>query len=322
MRFDGLDLNLLVALDAILAEGTITAAAGRLNLSQSAMSSALGRLRAYFEDDLFVQAGRRTVPTSLAIELREPVRDILMRLRSAVTRREAFDPQCSTRQVSIACSDYFCRVALARALNRLEALAPRMTVEVRPIGDGAFEQMRRGELDMIFAPKSSVNRPLPQLDLYDDDFVAVAWSGHPTIRDRLTLDDFLACGHVVSRFGPEMRDGHDQQMLDALGLSRRVEVSVPEFERLPLFIVGTRRIGLLPRLMAGRLSRHMPLRVLDLPFACPRITVTMHWCAHHGDDATHTWLRGVLAGIITDVRPLQEDSQAEGATAAPSAAHA
>ncbi len=132
MHFHKLDLNLLVALDTLLEEKSVSRAADRLNLSQSAMSSALSRLRDYFGDELLIPVGRRMEPTALALSLASPVRDILQRIRTTVQTRPSFDPGTAQRRFRIMTSDYLIEVLLAEAVRELAVIAPVIQLQVLP----------------------------------------------------------------------------------------------------------------------------------------------------------------------------------------------
>jgi LysR family transcriptional regulator, nod-box dependent transcriptional activator len=128
------DLNLLVALDALLTERNVTRAGNRLNLSQSAMSGALARLRHYFHDELLVPVGRQMALTPVAEGLVEPVRDILVRIRGTLGSKPQFDPLTATRHLSLAVSDYVVDILMADVLRRARHEAPHMTFELRGVG--------------------------------------------------------------------------------------------------------------------------------------------------------------------------------------------
>ena len=147
------DLNLLVALDALLMEKSVTRAGVRMHLSQSAMSDPLARLRRAFEDDLLVPIGRRMDLTPLGRELVQPVRDILLQIRNTMTTRAKFDAATSERHFSIAVSDYVTTILLQELLQRLASSAPHATFDLQPIGPRAIEDLERGHLDFLIAPR-------------------------------------------------------------------------------------------------------------------------------------------------------------------------
>src|SRR4051812_11090624 len=147
------DLNLLVALDALLTERNVTRAGNRLNLSQSATSGALARLRQHFHDELLVPVGRQMVLTPVAEGLVGPVRDILLQVRGTLGAAPRFDPATAARHFSLAVSDYVTDILMADVLRTAREQAPRATFELRPLGRRASEDLERGELDFLIAPE-------------------------------------------------------------------------------------------------------------------------------------------------------------------------
>src|ERR1051325_131795 len=144
MELHRFDLNLLVTLDALLSERNVTRAGLRMNLSQSAMSGALGRLREFFEDELLVPMGRTMVLTPLAEDLVQPVRDVLLQLQETIATKHHFDPAASTPHLSVAVSDYVTIVLMADFLRDLQRKSPSITFELRPVGKRATEDLESG----------------------------------------------------------------------------------------------------------------------------------------------------------------------------------
>src|ERR1043165_4601417 len=155
------DLNLLVALDALLTERNVTRAGNRLNLSQSAMSGTLARLRHYFRDELLVPVGRQMVLTPVADGLVSPVRDILLQIRGTLGSKPRFEPATATRHLSLAVSDYVTDILMADVLRTARREAPGITFELRPVGRQATEALESGELDFLIAPEGYVSTGQP-----------------------------------------------------------------------------------------------------------------------------------------------------------------
>ena len=170
MRFHHLDLNLLVALDALLTEANVSRAARQCALSQSAMSGVLARLRAHFEDDLLVQVGRKMVLTTLARSLAAPVRDLLLQAQSVAVTRATFDPSSSARQFVMMASDYVATVILADLNRALAKTAPGISVMLRPLGDprmrGDFDD---GKVDFVILPDEFLSPFHPRQRLFEVD---------------------------------------------------------------------------------------------------------------------------------------------------------
>ncbi|WP_230847395.1 LysR family transcriptional regulator [Pluralibacter gergoviae] len=213
MRYQHLDLNLLVALDVLLDEHNITRAAGRLHMTQSATSGVLNRLRNYFEDDLLTQVGRKMMPTPLARELKEPVREVLLKIQTSIARRPVDEPATSKRHFRIMASDYVINVVLKDALQIVHQQAPNMTFEFLSPDRQSTGMLNRGELDMIVAPEPFMAEGHPADLLFEEQFVCMAWEQNARIGDTLTLDDWQRLGHVAVVFGRERQPGLEERLV-------------------------------------------------------------------------------------------------------------
>src|SRR5262245_46849136 len=182
MHFRQLDLNLLVALDALLTERNITRAGKRVFLTQSAMSGALARLRQYFGDDLLVQVGRKMMLTPLGESLIEPVREILIKVKDTVETRPGFDPATSTRRFSMMMSDFCETVLMLEVAQRAEATAPNVSFEILSNNvEEPLEFLDRADVDMLVMPAHLLSPGHPQESLFEDDFVCIAWNGNDAV---------------------------------------------------------------------------------------------------------------------------------------------
>jgi DNA-binding transcriptional LysR family regulator len=291
------DLNLLVALDALLAERNVTRAAARLNLSQSAMSAALARLRTLFGDPLLLRTSGGMLATSKGQELVAPVRLVLTEIGRIVQRPERFDPAGTERVFTIAASDYVEYAILPRLVDFLEVHAPRARLAVRPMDFGAVgRRLESGDVDLgilgaAFAPPSLRSRPL-----FVERFVCVARKGHPGVGERLTLDGYCTLEHVlVSPSGGAFSAPADDA-LAALGRRRHVRLSVPHFLLVPEILTRSDMIAVLPeRLARGYGDR---FRVFEVPFELAPFTVVAIWHERTHRDPALAWLRQSLADLM------------------------
>jgi len=293
------DLNLLVALDALLAERNVTRAAARLNLSQSATSAALARLRALFGDPLLLRTAGGMLPTSKGQELVAPVRLVLTEIGRLVQQPGTFDPARAARTFTIAASDYVEFAILPRLADFLEARAPRARVAVRPMDFGAIgRSLEAGEVDLgilgaAFAPPSVRSRPL-----FVERFVCVVRKGHPRVRERLTLDEYCALDHVlVSPSGGAFRAPADEA-LAAIGRTRHVRISVPHFLLVPEILMRSDMIGVLPERLAR--SHGDRFHIFDLPFELAPFSVVAVWHERTHRDPALAWLRQSLADLMSE----------------------
>jgi DNA-binding transcriptional LysR family regulator len=297
------DLNLLVALDALLTERNVTRAGNRLNLSQSAMSGALARLRHAFHDELLVPVGRQMALTPMAEGLVEPVRDILLRIRGTLGSKPQFDPLTATRHISLAVSDYVVEIVIADALRRARVEAPHMTFEVRGVGRRATEDLESGELDFLISPEGYVSAAHPTDVLFEDTYTCVAWTGNTSIGTSLTLEAYLNLGHVVVNVaGGEQPGNYDEQFLRRSNFTRRVEVSVPAFSLAPQLVVGTDRVATITTRLAVKYAQLLPLKLLPLPIAIPPMVEMLQWHQVHDCDPANQWFRRVLKETVSGLR--------------------
>lgn len=301
MRFHRLDLNLLVVLDALLQERSVSQAARRMNLSQSATSSALSRLREFFEDELLVLKGRNMVPTARGEELVEPVRALLAQIRETITIPPPFDPSTSDRNISIMASDFALEVLLSPVLRLFEHEAPNMTFAVTALGDDLVEELRRGVADLLVAIDTTISTELPSVPLFDDDFVAIGWAGNPALADGMTRELYESLGHIVTRFGKSRTPAFDEWAIRGQFVRRRIELVVPDFTSVGPLLVGSCRIATAHRTLARHMAASLPLKVMEMPFQIPQIRQMIQWTHSSDNDPAIKWLIGRLQQVAAEL---------------------
>ena len=293
------DLNLLVALDALLHERNVTRAGNRLNLSQSAMSGALARLRHHFHDELLVSVGRQMVLTPVAEALVAPVHQILLQVRGTLGSKPPFDPATATRHLSLAISDYVTDILMAEVLRVARCQAPNITFELRTVGRRATEDLDSGELDFLIAPEGYVSSSQPTEVLFEDTFTCVAWAGNTALGSIMTLEQYLDLGHVVVNVaGNEPPLNYDEHFLRQSNLRRRIEISVPAFSMAPQLVVGTDRVTTITTRLAAKYAKILPLRLLPLPIAMPPMVEMLQWHKVREDDPACQWFRGLIQTVV------------------------
>jgi len=294
MNLHRLDLNLLVALDALLAERSITRAAHRLHLSPSATSGALARLRAYFGDELLSQIGRRMVPTPLGESLQASVRDCLLHVQATIDVRPQFDPMTSTRTFTLMMSDYVSAILMPWVLQRTQREAPAVVIELLANNNQPWAVLDRGEADFLIIPQNFVRRAHPSEVLFEDDFVCVCWAGNNLIGDTISAEQFLAMTHVIARIGTERPPTIDAWFFERFGHVRRVGVVTMNFTSVPQFLIGTNRIALMHRRLAMTYLDVLPLKILPAPFPMPRLVELIQWHKYREADPGRIWLYSLL----------------------------
>lgn len=307
MRFGRLDLNLLVALDALLTERSVSLAADRLCLSQSATSSALGRLRDYFGDDLLVLKGRSMILTARAEELIDPVRTVLEQIRTTVAVAPPFDPATADRVIRIMASDYSTEVLLARVLADLAVEAPNIRFEIQPMHDAPIEAIERGYVDLLLTIDYAISSDHPSQLLFEDDYVVVGDRDNPAMAVPMTRELYFDLGHVTARFGKSRVPAFDDWFVRRQKHQRRIEVVAPTFLSLPGLLVGTKRIATMHRRMAEVYARSMPLVMREIPFAIPPIRETVQWNIANSNDRALRWMVERLQAAASECAPATQN---------------
>lgn len=310
MRFQRLDLNLLVALDAMLTERSVSIAADRLCLSQSATSSALGRLREYFGDDLLVLKGRQMVLTPRAEELIEPTRAVLEQIRSTIAVKPEFVPENSDRLIRIMASDYTTEVVLAPTLERLTTLAPGMRFEILHMGSSPVESLERGYIDLLVTVDFATSADHPSELIFQDDYVVVGDPANPAMQQPMTPETYLSLGHVTVRFGQARIPAFDDWFMRRQKQQRIIEVVTASFATVPVLITGTNRIGTMHRRLAESLGKRYELAFAEVPFEIPPVREVAQWEVSNSSDQAIRWfvdqLKAVALEKVPSTSPLRE----------------
>lgn len=289
MRFERLDLNLLVALDALLDERSVSLAADRIFLSQSATSSALGRLREYFGDDLLVAKGRQMVLTSRAEQLVEPVRTVLEQIRTTIAVSPAFDQATCDRTLRIMASDYVTEVLLSQVFANIADEAPLMRFEIQPMTEGPVDSLERGFVDLLLTVDFGMTADHPNQILFEDDYVVIGCANNPALAGPMTKELYLELGHVTCRFGKARVPAFDDWFMRRQKQQRRIEIVAPSFLAIPGMVAGSKRIATIHRRLANRIGNNVPLIIRELPLAMPPIREGAQWHLSNNNDAAIRW---------------------------------
>ena len=302
MDLQQFDLNLLVALDALLTEKSVTRAGARMNLSQSAMSGTLARLRDVFHDELLIPVGRGMVLTPLAQDLVQPLRDALQQVRSTLATRPRFDPATSNRHFSISVSDYVASVLIVDLLRLVKRAAPSITFELRSVGTRAAEDLDRDSVDFVIAPEGYVSAAHSKEVLFEDTHTCIAWVDNPHVGSTLTLDRYLSLGHVVVRVS---EDGvnYDERVLRSMNHHRRIEVVTPSFDLAPHLVVGTERLATVATRLAVKYAGLLPIKLVPVPITMPPMIEMLQWHRAHDHDPAHIWLRDQMREAVAALAP-------------------
>jgi DNA-binding transcriptional LysR family regulator len=304
MHLPALDLNLLVALDALLLERNVTRAAERIGITQSAMSHSLSRLRGLTGDPLLVRGAGGMVATPRGEALAPPVRQALELVASALRPPEAFDPRSAKLRMRIATSDYGELILLPALVRRLEEEAPGVELRLVPHGEEAATPLAAGVADLVIAPVGR-SEEVPQVfarKLFDETFVSVVRRGHPLADKKLTLARFAAASHAL--ISPRGKEGSFvDDALARLGLSRRVAVTVPHFLVAPHIVATTDLVLTLAARVATMLADPLKLVVLTPPreLELAGFRMSLLWHERTQSDPAHRWLRDLLVRVASEI---------------------
>jgi DNA-binding transcriptional LysR family regulator len=292
-----LDLNLLVTLEALLAERNVTKAAARLHLSQPAVSAQLSRLRELFGDTLLIPAQRGMTPTAKALELFDPLRQALDQVRTTVATHRDFDPGKVKMIVTIACTDYP-QVAIVKPLvKHLRTLAPGVRVAILNLDARELEaQMARGDVDLAFMTPQTAPPALRAKHLLDERYVLIARHDHPELRDTVTVEEFARLEHViVSPRGAGFLTPVDDA-LAALGLTRNVVLSSASFLFVTEVVSESDFVALVPERLVYQ-HQHK-LKTLECPFNIDGFSMSMVWHERNQGHNGHRWIRNTVAALF------------------------
>lgn len=300
-HFDWLDLDarLLRLLVAVVDTGSITGAAQRLGVTQSAVSHLLDKLRGITGDALFTKSGRGIVATARALTLAERARELLSDLER-FAQSETFDPAHWQTTFTIAANDFQRDALLPALMQRLRQQAPGVSLRVIASDVPTPEMLRQQQCQLIISPRPPEGTDIVQKRLFADRYRVFY---DPAVREApRTRKAYLAAEHVTVLYAPQRPLDLDQY-LQSKGIERRFRVMVPGFAGLPAFIRGTDLLTTVPGLMREHLMRG--LQDAEVPVPCPTMPMYMIWHLRHQQDMAHRWLRKQIEDIALPLQPRQ-----------------
>ena len=307
MQLNRFDLNLLIALDALLHDKNVTRAAERVFVSQPAMSAALQKLREYFNDQLLVRVGRDMELTPRGLSLVEPVREALLRIQATLGTQPSFDPATVKRTFTLIVSaDAMLRVMPA-VLRKLAKEAPGITCHIEHFSETTLSRLEYGDADLYLGLNSlrlfglrAFPDTLRMFDLRAVRWVAVVSKDHPSVEDTMTEAQYLSLPHV---FG--WPSGHTLRLEEMVRRLTNAEIDVrattPGLLEIPFLLEGTEAVATLPEHLAKTLAKVAPVKVLALPFNTPETREVVIWHKRNEPDPGHAWMR---EGIIEAAKEL------------------
>ncbi|CAN7258908.1 LysR family transcriptional regulator [Rhizobium sp. LjRoot258] len=294
MNLRGVDLNLLVVLDALLRERSVSRAGEIVGLSQSATSAALGRLREIFHDPLLVRVGRNLALTQNAENLIEPLRDALSKIQQTLMQKGGFDPLSDRQTFTISASDYAVLVLLSRLVKRLEEEAPNVTIHLLPRSREREKMLVEDRVDLVIEPSELLpNTDFPSEPLISDRWLCAASAGNKIIGEAgaLSIEDFLAAPHLAYGIGMDRQFNLADQHLAQRGIDRKIAATVESFVLVPFLLRGSNLLSLV--LERALVELAVPdVAGFEPPIELPDIHERMFWHPRHTSDQAHIWLRG------------------------------
>ncbi len=294
----GVDLNLLVAFDALMRERHVTRAAGHIGLAQPSMSNALTRLRALFDDELFVRTPQGMIPTEAAERIAPHVAAALEAAERAINDQATFDPAKAEFTIHLATTDYVEFVFLPSIMRRLNSQAPGALLRITPFDRKALGvSLDSAAIDLaIGVPGELAKRHMAQA-LFKESFVCISRKDHPGIRGDLDLATFVDLPHALASprgDGIGVVDG----ALAEQGLSRRVVVSSASFIGLPFLIAESDLIAVTARRLAEQVAQHVEIDIHPVPVELTGFTLAMVWGKATDASPQHRWFRQFTDEII------------------------
>ena len=316
MNINKIDLNLLVYLDVLLREGSVTKAANRLSITQPAMSNGLRRLRDLFNDPILVRTSEGMTPTKRALELQPVIRDVLGKLENAIQPEQEFNPKESNRTFRIMASDYAESTLLLLVLKALREEAPNIALDVITPSDVTFHDVEHGKVDMAINRFDELPLSFHQKVIWYDAFSCVV-NKDSAVVENFSLDNYLQCQHVwVSKTGFGVGVGIDPNEVQKLGWvdaeltkigkKRDIRVFTRHYHVAMQLAKTQNLVATLPSKIANMYADDPQIRVLEPPFDIPPIGLKMAWSSLLHQDAGHIWLRRLIADVASEHKHSQK----------------
>jgi DNA-binding transcriptional LysR family regulator len=300
MQLRDIDLNLLVIFNQLLIDKRVSAVAETLGLSQPAVSNALKRLRVLLKDELFLRTSRGMEPTPYALHLAEPVIYALNALQTALSTRDSFTPETSTRNFQLAMTDIGEMYFMPPLMLALSKAAPHVRVTtVRPNAGNLKKDMESGKVDLALGLLPNLQTGFFQRRLFSHKYVCIFRKGHPLAKSPMTLAQFTELDHVgvlAANTGHSEVDG----LLERAGIVRKMRLIVPHFIAVGHILQTTDLIATLPERFAERCEVPFGLATSPHPARLPEIAINLFWHAKVNRDPANMWLRQLFVKLFAD----------------------
>lgn len=300
MNIDSFDLNLLRAFNALIREGSTTAAGKKLGLTQPAMSRTLKRLRDAFGDPLFVRTRHGMRPTDYAKLLIVPVEDALYAARTAIDLRPVFDPRTSKRSFSIVTTEIGAAFYFRKLLPYLSRVAPGVGFVVKQMPREQYlDSLELGLAELALGQLPDARGAFQTKHLYDLKLACLVRNQHPTIRDSITMEQFLSARHIEVT-APSGVDALVRRALGKRATRLDIALAVPSYLAVPYMLSECNMISVVPQALCESFAEIWPVRAVALPFKTPPIRIGQCWHSRSNKDAAHQWLRDVVTKLFSE----------------------
>ena len=305
MNLRAVDLNLLVALDALLTERHVSRAAARIGLTQPAMSNALLRIRALFRDDILVRTPHGMEPTPRALELAATIRSVLRQVERTFEREADFDAANSSLLFRVRMSDVIGFLFLPGIIATLEKMAPNVALEISHLPPSeTLDALDGDRIDLAVSMGLQHGGAIKELPVLEDRMVCLMRDGHP-LQSKCNLDAFLAHRHLRIAMSPTDSRFVDN-ILASLGRNRDVAINIPHWLLAPTLIRASNLVAVMPGRLAQSVMRETKgLATAKLPFATESFDWTIYWHRRHDKRAAHKWFRELIATVATAETSIQ-----------------
>lgn len=304
MNYREIDLNLLLVLDAMMKEQSVTAVARRLSISQPTVSFSLKKLREILDDELFVRTGSGMQPTPRAVALSGPIDQVIRMVRDEILKPPEFDPSTSDRRFVLNATDIGEMVFLPPLLKQLREFAPQASIECVCLDPHALAQaLSDGTVDLAigYMPELTGGGLYTQR-LFEHPFVCLVSDAHPMLKDGITLEQYARANHIAL-----VGEGHSQQkfekMIEASGIRRRIVLRSQNFMNIPFIVRDSELLATVPKVIAAAFAHMSGLAAFWPPFKLPAVPIRQYWHQRMHNDPAQVWLRQTVSRLFLNNDP-------------------
>lgn len=286
-----IDMNLIVALDALLQESSVTRAAAQLGVTQSAMSQSLNRLRQTLDDPILVRSGRQMVPSPRALALRDPLRTLLAELGRTLSSPDKFDPRSAQRAFRLAMLETYAYTQIPRLTHRIASESRNLTLEVLNLDtDTLWGELRSGSVDLAMAGNWDLPEDMDRIKLFDDEVGSMVRAGHPILDSEITPETYASYPHVAFHLRRVGRHPVDEKLAE-LGHPRRMVCRLPYFLLAPIFVEYDDTIVNLPLSVARAYAKTLSVETFLPPLPSLGYSVFLVWSKAHASEPGFQWFK-------------------------------